>query len=46
VHEKAMPVILVDPAEQIEWLAGGEGSLRLQRPLPNEMLQIRAGAPG
>jgi putative SOS response-associated peptidase YedK len=46
VHEKAMPVILVDPAEQLEWLAGGEGSLRLQRPLPNEMLQIRAGAQG
>lgn len=42
VHEKAMPVILIDPAEQNEWLEGGEASLRLQRPLPNEMLRIRA----
>jgi putative SOS response-associated peptidase YedK len=41
VHEKAMPVILVDPAEQTEWLAGGAESLRLQRPLPNDMLHIR-----
>jgi len=38
VHEKAMPVILVDPKEQGEWLDGGESSLRLQRPLPNELL--------
>jgi putative SOS response-associated peptidase YedK len=41
VHEKAMPVILVDPAEQTEWLLGGAESLRLQRPLPNDMLRIR-----
>ena len=41
VHEKAMPVILVDPAEQREWLEGGEATLHLQRPLPNDMLQIR-----
>jgi len=41
VHEKAMPVILTDPAEQAEWMAGGETSLRLQRPLPVDMLQIR-----
>ena len=41
VHEKAMPVILVDPAEQTEWLAGGAESLRLQRPLSNDMLHIR-----
>jgi len=41
VHEKAMPVILVDPAEQTEWLEGGEASLRLQRALPNDMLCIR-----
>ncbi len=38
VHEKAMPVILVDPKEQAEWLDGGESSLRLQRPLPSELL--------
>jgi len=42
VHEKAMPVILTDPAEQNEWLEGGEASLRLQRPLANEMLFIRS----
>lgn len=42
VHEHASPVILVDPAEQAEWLAGGEQSLRLQRPLPNEQLALRS----
>lgn len=42
VHEKASPVILVEPADQSEWLAGGEESFRLQRPLPNERLAIRA----
>jgi putative SOS response-associated peptidase YedK len=42
-HEKAMPVILTDSAEQSGWLEGGENSLRLQRPLPSEMLEIRAG---
>ena len=41
VHEKAMPVILIDPAEQSEWLGGGESSLRLQRPLPNAQLAMR-----
>ncbi len=41
VHDKAMPVILADPAEQKEWLGGGEASLRLQRPLANKMLSIR-----
>ncbi|MDE2133327.1 MAG: SOS response-associated peptidase family protein [Alphaproteobacteria bacterium] len=45
VHEKAMPVILIDPAEQTEWLEGGEASLHLQRPLPNEMLVIRSRPP-
>lgn len=38
VHEKAMPVILHDLDECREWLGGGEASLRLQRPLPNEEL--------
>ena len=41
VHEKAMPVILIDPDEQAEWLGGGEASLHLQRPLPNAQLKIR-----
>ena len=40
IHEKAMPVILIDPAEQSEWLQGGE-TLRLQRPLPNERLRVQ-----
>ncbi|HNS86002.1 MAG TPA: SOS response-associated peptidase family protein [Parvularculaceae bacterium] len=31
IHEKAMPVILTEPAECREWLAGGAESLRLQR---------------
>jgi putative SOS response-associated peptidase YedK len=41
IHEKAMPVILIDPKDQAEWLARGEASLRLQRPLPNDQLEIR-----
>jgi len=41
LHEKAMPVILIDPKEQNEWLAGGESSLHLQRPLPNDHLEKR-----
>jgi len=41
VHDKASPVILIDPEKQAEWLAGGERSFRLQRPLPNEQLTIR-----
>lgn len=41
IHEKAMPVILVDPDEQSEWLGGGEESLRLQRGLPNAQLRQR-----
>ncbi|MGE3622953.1 MAG: SOS response-associated peptidase family protein [Bdellovibrionales bacterium] len=41
VHEKAMPSILVSTEDQIEWLNGGIDSLRLQRPLPNEQLQVR-----
>ena len=42
IHEKAMPVILIEPDEQSEWLQGGEKSLRLQRPLKNEQLLIRS----
>lgn len=39
VHEKAMPVILSEPEECAEWLAGGEESLvRLQRPLGDALL--------
>jgi hypothetical protein len=41
VHEKAMPVILIDPAGQAEWLQGGAETLRLQRPLQSGQLQIR-----
>ncbi|MBX7198506.1 MAG: SOS response-associated peptidase family protein [Rhodospirillaceae bacterium] len=45
IHERAMPVILVDPAEQEEWLAGGEASLRLQRTLPDADLRVRTTVP-
>ncbi len=38
VHEKAMPVILTDPFEMKEWLAGGEVSLHLQRPYAAEAM--------
>jgi hypothetical protein len=31
VHEKAISVILPDPAEQEEWSAGGQEGLRLQQ---------------
>lgn len=41
VHEKASPVILADPDQQLEWLAGGEASFRLQAPIPNERLAVR-----
>ena len=33
VHPDAMPVVLTDPDECVEWLSGGAASLRLQRPL-------------
>ena len=41
VHDKASPVILIDPMKQAEWLAGGEQSFQLQRPLPNDELAVR-----
>jgi len=41
IHEQAMPVILIDAHEQGRWLDGGEESLSLQRPLPNDHLQAR-----
>ena len=41
VHEHASPAILIEPADQAEWLGGGEPSLRLQRPLPNNKLAVR-----
>ncbi|MFN7056872.1 SOS response-associated peptidase family protein [Hyphomonas sp.] len=39
IHPKAMPVILTDPDELAAWMAGGEASLRLQRPLPASELR-------
>jgi len=38
-HDKAMPTILTTQAECEEWMGGGEDSLRLQRPLPDEMVK-------
>lgn len=43
VHEKAMPVILVEPEQQRAWLKGDD-ALRMQRPLRNEQLRIRPEA--
>ena len=40
VHEKAMPVILHQTEACQAWLEGGEESLRLQRPLPENELQV------
>lgn len=42
IHPKAMPVILTEPEELREWMAGGEGSLRLQRTLPDNDLELLA----
>lgn len=41
IHPDAMPVILTEPEECREWLAGGEESLRLQRPYPDAELMVR-----
>ena len=38
VHPDAMPAVLTDPEDCLEWLAGGENSLGLQRPLPDHQL--------
>ena len=46
IHPKAMPVILTDPADSRRWLAGGEDSLSLQRPLPDDQLAIVERDPG
>lgn len=41
IHPKAMPVILTTAEEYDVWLnAPTEEALKLQRPLPDEMLQI------
>ena len=43
VHPKAMPVILTKPDEWRRWLTADTGdALKLQRPLPDGMLQIVA----
>lgn len=43
IHPKAMPVILTEPAEIDTWMtAPAEAALRLQRPLPEELLKIVA----
>jgi putative SOS response-associated peptidase YedK len=41
IHAKAMPVILTTPNEFDVWLDGSfNDAIALQRPLPNELLQI------
>ena len=43
VHPKAMPVILTTPEEYETWLtASAEVALKLQRPLPDDLLEIVA----
>jgi len=43
IHPDAMPVVLTDPSECREWLSGGETSLRLQRPLSDDLLTVVDG---
>lgn len=45
VHEKAMPVILHTPETCRQWLAGGEDSLQLQKPLADDALIITESPP-
>lgn len=40
IHPDAMPVILTSPNDCLHWLEGGEASLSLQRPLPEEHLIV------
>jgi len=40
VHPDAMPVVLTDPDDCAAWLEGGEASYALQRPLPDEQLEL------
>jgi putative SOS response-associated peptidase YedK len=43
IHPKAMPVILTTTEEYEAWLSAPAGeALRLQRPLPDDMLEIVA----
>ena len=47
IHPKAMPVILTTPEEYETWLmAPAEEALKLQRPLPDDMLEIVAEGQG
>lgn len=38
IHPKAMPVILTSPKECAQWMSGGEDTLDLQSPLPDDMV--------
>ena len=40
IHPKAMPVILTTPEECERWMGGREDTLDLQRPLPNELVEL------
>ncbi len=40
IHPDAMPVVLTEPQDCIDWLDGGESSLKLQRPLPDKLLTV------
>ena len=41
IHPKAMPVILTEPNDCEDWMAGGEESLALQRTLPDQITRLR-----
>jgi putative SOS response-associated peptidase YedK len=46
IHPKAMPVILTTPEEYEMWLSAPvEEALKLQRPLPDDMLEIVSEGP-
>jgi putative SOS response-associated peptidase YedK len=43
IHEKAMPIMLMAPADVEQWLSGHsvEDALKMQKPAPDDAIMIR-----